>query len=362
MNNELTKHKRSDAFKWVVVFVLIAVLLGGMAAALFFAVPKDGNVDGKENSAVNGTVTNPDTTKGSVSLSAGLAFTAADPETGKKSVSKTITATVLPVDAPDKSVDWSAVWCVPLEGQNVEDYVTVTPQSDGALTATVSAHKGFEGASVYVTATTRVGGFSASCLVMYEGTPDSLSFTYNGEELITTDSVTLTAGTTNEITLNLNNDLGEVGSKFGDFEIAATKAQGKFTMTKEYIVNGSIRSTEEIVFDLAKGSYTYTNEVTKEQETLTITPDQFFTAAIEGNILTVNAISSESSYVNGYPRTGYRFTYKGTYTDPRSGGVPDNCRWYVLVKDKVSELEALLYIDIESTVTSVSLSESTITF
>ena len=51
------------------------------------------------------------------------AVTAAD-----NSVSKTITATVLPVDAPDKSVDWSVEWCVPLEGEDVSEYITVTPE------------------------------------------------------------------------------------------------------------------------------------------------------------------------------------------------------------------------------------------
>lgn len=41
MNNEFYEHKRSDAVKWVIVFVLIAVLLGGMVAALYlpFRVP-----------------------------------------------------------------------------------------------------------------------------------------------------------------------------------------------------------------------------------------------------------------------------------------------------------------------------------
>lgn len=360
MNNEFYEHKRSDAVKWVIVFVLIAVLLGGMVAALVFAVP---SADGAEKGGNGDGVTDvSEATEGAVTLSAGIAFTASDPETGAKSVSKTITATVLPVDAPDKSVDWSLTWCVPLEGEDVGDYLSVTPQSDGALTATVTAYKGFEGASAYVTATTRVGGYTASCLVMFEGTPETLSFTYDGEELVTTDSVVLTAGTTNEIALNLSNTLGAVGSKFGDFEITAIRGQGRFVMTKEYIVNGSIASTEEIVFNLEEGSYTYTHEVTKEKETLTITPEKFLTATVEGDILKVNAISSESSYVNGYPRTGYRFTYKSPYTDPRSGGIPDNCRWYVLVEDKVSGVEALLYIDIESTVTSVSLAPSSITF
>lgn len=360
MNNEFYEHKKSDAVKWIIVFVLIGVLFAGMIASLVMsASDKTEESEGGANAeaAVGDFEAIMHNTEFiSLKMSA-QAVTAAD-----NSVSKTITATVLPVDAPDKSVDWSVEWCVPLEGEDVSEYITVTPESDGSLTATVTAHMGFEGASAYVTATTRVGGFSASCLVIYEGKPESLSFIYNGEELTTSDSVTFTAGTTNEITLNLKNALGAVGSKYGDFEISEIKGQGRFTMTKEYIVNGRVTSTEEIVFNLEEGSYTYKNEVTQEQETLTIGSDKFLTASIEGDVLTIKALRSESSYVNGYPRTGYRFTYKGTYTDPRSGGVPDNCRWYVVVTDKVSGEDALLYIDIESTVTGVSLSDTTLAF
>ncbi len=282
--------------------------------------------------------------------------------TSTATVSKTITATVLPVDAPDKSVDWSIEWCTPIEGKEVTEYLTVTPESDGSLTATITAYKGFEGASAYVTATTRVGGFTATCLVAYDGAPESLSFNYNGKEVKNTGMVTLNAGTTNTIGLKLNNTLGAVGSKYGTFEITSIKGQGKFTMTKEYIVNGSVKSTTDVVFDLEQGSYTYTNEVTGNSETLTIKPEQFLTASVSGSTLTVKAIKSESSYVNGYPRTGYRFKYKGTYTDPRSGGVATNCMWYVTVKDTVSGQESLLYIDIQATINSISLSDTYLTF
>ena len=133
-------------------------------------------------------------------------------------------------------------------------------------------------------------------------------------------------------------------------------------MTKQYIVNGSVSSTSEVVFNLEEGTYKYKDEVLGNDLTLTIKPEDFFTASVSGNKLTIKAIKSESSYSNGYPRTGYRFTYKGTYTDPRSGGVPDNCIWYVLVRDKVSGEESLLQIDIQSTVTSISLSDTVYSF
>ena len=197
---------------------------------------------------------------------------------------------------------------------------------------------------------------------MYDGKPESLSFIHNGKEITNTGTVNLTAGTTNEITLNLKNTLGAVGSKYGDFEIVKVQGQGRFTLTKQYIVNGSVSSTSEVVFNLEEGTYKYKDEVLGNDLTLTIKPEDFFTASISGNKLTIKAIKSESSYATPYPRTGYRFIYKGTYTDPRAGGNPDNCIWYVLVRDKVSGEESLLHIDIQSTVTSISLSDTVYSF
>ena len=58
-----------------------------------------------------------------------------------------LTATVEPVDAMDKSVDWSIAFVNPTSawasGKTVTDYVTVTPTEDGALTATVTNLQAF---------------------------------------------------------------------------------------------------------------------------------------------------------------------------------------------------------------------------
>ena len=358
--------ENNNKIKWIAVFTAIVLLFVGVISALAVAIKNkpDGEVKKADISGNIDTET-PDFDNADfapVALKMSKEFTVHTAENGQQSISKTITATVMPVDAPDKSVDWSIEWCTPIEDKDISEYLTLTPESDGALTATITALKGFEGGSAYVTAKTRVGGFTATCLIMYDGAPESLSFIYNGKEVTNTGTINLTAGTTNEITLNLKNTLGAVGSKYGDFEIVKVQGQGRFTLTKQYIVNGSVSSTSEIVFNLEEGSYKYKDEVLGNDLTLTITPEDFFTASVSGNKLTVKAIRSESSYSNGYPRTGYRFTYKGTYTDPRAGGIPDNCIWYVLVRDKVSGEESLLHIDIQSTVTSISLSDTVYSF
>lgn len=70
----------------------------------------------------------------------------------------TVTATVYPADAANKKVDWSvafanasSTWA---NGKKVTDYVTVTPSSDGALTAVVQNIAAF-GEQIIVKTTSR---------------------------------------------------------------------------------------------------------------------------------------------------------------------------------------------------------------
>lgn len=366
MYQDLNEHKKSDSVKWLLTllaFITVGIMLAGIICGWFQKPEQEAQPPTEEETASGDILqTMPNSSSPRMKLSASTEFYAAVSETGQQTVSKAITATVLPEDAPDKSVDWTIEWCEPIEGADISEYLTLTPESDGSLTATLTAYQGFEGASAYVTATTRVGGFSATCLVTYDGAPESFGFIYEGEKYNTTDAINMTAGTTGQITLDLRNTLNAVGSKYGDFEIKSVKGQGRFTMTKSYIVNGRVDSSEEIVFDLGEGTYSYTDKVLGTPLTLTIGAEEFLTASVSDGILTVNAKKSESSYNSQFPRTGYHFKYKGTYTDPRSGGVPDNCKWYVLVADKVSGKEVLINIDIVSTVTDITLSDSVIVF
>ena len=224
-------NEKSNKIRWIAVFTAIVLILAGVVTSLAIAI-QNKPVEAKANDTVSDVIEQPAETPtdnenhGLVSLRMSPSYAVAAAN-GQQTVSKKITATVMPVDAPDKSVDWSIKWCTPIEGKDISEYLTLTPESDGALTATITALKGFEGGSAYVTATTRVGGFTATCLIMYDGKPESLSFIHNGKEITNTGTVNLTAGTTNEITLNLKNTLGAVGSKYGNFEIVKVKGQGR---------------------------------------------------------------------------------------------------------------------------------------
>ena len=253
---------------------------------------------------------------------------------------KTLTATVLPEGLEDekKKVDWAVEWL----DQNgftgdVTNYVDVIPSSDGSTTASMRAYQPFEGAKIKVTVTTRYGGYSADCIVGYDGKPTSLHFVYNNTEYSSTQTANLEVSKTYYVDLKLINTLG-VGSKYGTYEIEAMGGTGAFMAYKKEILNAAVTSTEEVKLQM---SDIY---------------NQFFTASIENGKLKLTITKSILAYVSGYPRTGTRYEYKCPFVDPRSGGVADVPIVYVVVKDTVSNVSAMLKINIESAVTGVNVS------
>ena len=175
-NNELYTHKRSDTIKWIIAFTLIAVLLAGMIGAwvvLWKDKPVDKNpVQEQEQEAV---VTDGDGNvmeSGKVyAMPANMVFaaTAAEPSDAKDGI--TLKATIDPDTAANQNVDWSVSFVNPssswASGKTVTDYVTVTPTSDGSLTATVQCLKAF-GEQIKITVTSRANEYAtAECTVDY---------------------------------------------------------------------------------------------------------------------------------------------------------------------------------------------------
>ena len=112
---------------------------------------------------------------------------------------ETITATINPDDATNKAVDWSVEFKNPssswANGKNATEYVTVTPQSDGSLTATIECKKAFgeqiivkctsrEVADIYATATAdyakKITSFDIK-LMKGEEEAEGLFWTQSGE-------------------------------------------------------------------------------------------------------------------------------------------------------------------------------------
>ena len=173
-NYELKRHQKSDVIKWIIAFALIFVLLAGLIGTWVVLFEDDAPeeespvqtetvvTDGEGNPMESGKV---------YAMPANMVFaaTAAEPSDAKDGI--TLKATIDPDTAANQNVDWSVSFVNPssswASGKTVTDYVTVTPISDGALTATVQCLKAF-GEQIKITVTSRANEYAtAECTVDY---------------------------------------------------------------------------------------------------------------------------------------------------------------------------------------------------
>lgn len=179
MNNDYKGGSWSERFSWIitiVAMVLVAILSIGLLCALFIQ-PKDDKQEDTKQTAVNEQATvmdgegNAMVSGKTYAMPQRMVFAATAAETATASEGITLTATVSPETADNKTVDWVVSFVNPssswASGKTVTDYVTVTPTSDGALTANVSCLKAF-GEQIKVTVTSRVNSEAkAECTLDY---------------------------------------------------------------------------------------------------------------------------------------------------------------------------------------------------
>lgn len=379
-NYELYEHKRSDTVKWVltlIAFIVVGVMLAGIILGWF---EKSHSAEEQEQAAVIDGDGNAMDAGILYRMPEKMTFTAAgsgiplaqfgesEGTTSTARAEVRIEAYVVPENANNREVDFSVAWGEGAQrsAESVTDYVTVTPESDGSRVATVACIKGFGDDIILITVTTRDGGFQATCTVTFEGAPSSLKFMYNDTEYSSSSEITVQANAEYSVKLKLVGEFGEVGEKFGDFEVVSVTMQGKFNAKREGVNNAAVLYEDTIVIDL-EDPYYYAYDIATggNGNKVEFDASQFIECSIEGDTLKVRAIRSETSFYHPStpPRTGTRVTYESAYYDPRGGGAPSDCRMCVLVKDKVSGVEGRIYIDIEGTaVSGVSLSETELEF
>lgn len=114
-------------------------------------------------------------------------------DTSVESNSVTLTATITPEETTDKTVDWTVcfdgendsqtTWAT---GKTVTDYVTVTPVSDGALTATVTCKAAFASSIKVAVVSRSNSNANASCHVYYRQKASSAqTLTFVNDDFIT---------------------------------------------------------------------------------------------------------------------------------------------------------------------------------
>ena len=285
-----------------------------------------------------------------------------------------VSVTVYPVDAADKSVDFSVAWgAAPTNGKNaVTDYLTVKPDSDGSTTATVSCKKAFGNDQIIITATTRDGGFTATCTVTFVGKASSMSIT---SSTLTTKSNSgrgtyFELGTNRTYTFNVN--LSNVFNSVGSKNLSVTLGG-----------SGSLYFGEYYCDDGGMGVFTK-----METQNMSSLVNKFITSAtISGTTLT---IQTGKTYMENYYssqkdpdwtttfNTFYydKYVYYDDYGLCRGAYTSDNystkanynvtnlpkCYFTVTVSDSVSGLSQTIKLWVVSAVSSVSFSQKTLNF
>lgn len=309
--NDFYRHKRSDKIKWVftgIAFVLVFVMLAGVIMQIF----GKGKVKPSEwfkKSETENSATIPDENGGAVineSASNGVRLMskkiarAAYAENGISPQAEnayTLTATVTPSAADNKAVEWSVEWKNPSSpwatGKTVTDYVTVTPASDGALTATVACNAAF-GEPINITVAARSNrAAKAVCQVDYV-------------RKLVSGGLTSTCALSSASSLILNNP-------------SATTQWAWLPLADEYESPYDwIRYTSSFSANLSE-TYTIDNTVTSQNLTL---------AASSQLISALNSNSSISDYERQYYQKSYTYSASefhgqrsvvGSYEDCKEG-------------------------------------------
>ena len=269
-----------------------------------------------------------------------------------------VEAEIQPYDAVNKEVDWAIAFVNPASnwasGKTVTDYVTVTSDSDGSLTATVTCLKAF-GEQIKITVTSRENpNVSAVCTVDYlkkildvgykilkDGVEvNSFTVTESGSDYtFCLGEIKYSEGSLEieslgyerlGMTIQRSKDLFEYLRVTGGFSYVDLGSRSPLSGQNTIIINSSIRNVSDKLLFASKGLYSST--ISKLREIL---PD--------------------------YTGSSFEFSYS-YYTANQDCSEPDGDSSYTskVLFEKVVSLPVVYELDVP--VTGISLDNSSITF
>ena len=358
MYQEFNQHKKSDAVKWIIAFTLIIVLMAGVVAALILSLDKPTPIKPQENETQQ---ESPDESNAAVVLTLGqpklmsVKSPALAADNTQQYVSQTVTATITPSTVVDKYVTWSVAWAndAPLKDKNISDYIKVTDDSQGNLTATVNCYKSFKGSKAILTCATRQGGKTGTVNIVYEGVPSSMVI--NAPSGVTKynlgkDSVDLLyVGNSYSLNLAMDNIFHSVGSNFNDFTVTVSGVGSVTCGSYFQSGRGAGWSSHSNIVDF--------NKIAKE----------FVTCSTSGNTLSINVTKSlydyyESKETKIVEGNGETTTYTNKLYSINTDSDGNKPYLIVKVQHKTLGFSAQYKFFIGEEVSKVTTSKATITF
>ena len=392
MNNDYKGNSWSERFSWIVTIaamVLVAILSIGLLCALFIqpqeekkedteqtAISEQAAVIDSEGNAMDGDTVYPMPAK--MSFNAQTFAQVSEPSgsatvTSDESVDVRIQAYVTPDDAVNKEVDFSVAWGnAPTHGsEDVTDYLTVTPDSDGSTMATVSCKKSFGDDTIIITVTTREGGYTATCTVTFTGIASGIEITSSTATKKSTSArgeyYELGTGKTYTFDIGLTNAFGDVT---GDLSVTGIGGSGSLYFGEMRIEGGAFtRFTNMQKKDISSLANKFITSATISDGKLVVTTSK--------TLITNYYSSHESDTLSGVDFYYDRYVYQDDGSGLVSGvqtsdnyeakaaenvAALESCYFTVTVKDNISGLSETVRLWLVSSVSGVSLSKAELEF
>ena len=280
----------------------------------------------------------------------------------KTTLKQTLVATIQPATTENKEVDWTVAWADSSGVGDVTDYITVTPESDGSTTATVTCYQSFTG-DIIITVITRDGGFTARCLCNYVGKPTSLTIEPTGATMVSDSQwnirvAEVKSGNIYYFDLLPSNAFGSVGSTFTpDYDISIQAHGGIDTHQKNYDSTGAVIGTVNANVELTVADLMDTQGYCYAYFPKTGGLHTFLNVRIEDGKLKIEAKDDPASY------TWTTGSQLGKATCAFSGYADGKLPFVtVTVTEKNSGLTQTIHVRTASAVQSVSLSRSRMSF
>ena len=280
----------------------------------------------------------------------------------KTTLKQTLVATIQPATTENKEVDWTVAWADSTGAGDVSDYITVTPESDGSTTATVTCYQPFTG-DIVITVITRDGGFTARCLCNYVGKPTSLAIEPTGATTVSDSKwnirvAEVKSGNIYYFDLLPSNAFGSTGGTFTpDYDISVQAHGGIDTHQKNYDSTGAVIGTVNANVELTVADLMDTQGYCYAYFPKTGGLHVFMDVRIEDGKLKIEAREDPASFTwtTGNQLGKATCTFDG-YTDDKLPYVT------ITVTEKNTGLTQTVHVRTVSAVRSVSLSRTRMSF
>ncbi|MBR2372591.1 MAG: hypothetical protein IKA90_06945, partial [Clostridia bacterium] len=261
-----------------------------------------------------------------------------------ETLEQTIEAIVVPHYAKNTEVDWALAWANP-EGEfevanDVADFMSIVPESDGSKVATLIVYDSFANHDIAITCFTRVGNKKGTIVAHYVGLPTMMD-----EDSL---QISVLPNTITSAEFHLYNIFGnstqEYINDFADFEVTVTPV-GRLMLQQYWVaIEESDRYRDPYEVSLS--------DLASQCDVSAVVVDGVL------KITSTNAI--ESYYKRAIdPPSPLPMEYLRAYV--YCSGV-ENCYWLVELTDKTSGLSCSFEVRIYSDPESVETVDDTVLF